>query len=119
MKCKKAQRVASISNWGRVTPNGNENAVKRAFNKHGPIAIGIQVNDDFVRYKKGILDTNCRGDINHGVVIVGYGYDKSSNKDYWIIKNSWGKGFGENGYIKMRRNKNNMCHIASYAFWVV
>ncbi len=110
--------MAFISKWGRVTPEGDENALKTAFNQYGPIAVGIHANNDFSHYKQGIFDSNCEDRITHAVVVVGYGHDKPSNKDYWIIKNSWGENWGENGYIRMRRNNNNMCSIASYAFWV-
>ena len=76
------------------------------------------MSDGWARYKSGIFDEPCSGGRNHAVLVVGYGHDQGSNKDFWIVKNQWGTGFGENGYIRMRRNAGNMCDIAGDAVWV-
>lgn len=77
----------------------------------GPISVGIN-GRKIASYTHGIFDNDdCGQDLNHGVLAVGYGSEEG--KDFWIVKNSWGVYWGEKGFIKMRRNKNNQCGIAS------
>ena len=51
------------------------------------------------------ISKHCNGDYctDHAVVAVGWGTEESSGEDYWLIKNSWGEYWGENGYIKIKR----------------
>ncbi|CAD7088592.1 unnamed protein product [Hermetia illucens] len=114
---KKDMAVAEVT--GVKTLPKNENALKKAVALKGPIAVGIQVTANFMNYKKGVFyDRSCvknENMLNHGVVVVGYGKDNSTGKDYWIVKNSWGADWGDNGYIKMSRNRENNCNIATDA----
>ncbi|KAM8974304.1 cathepsin L-like proteinase [Pelodytes ibericus] len=85
----------------------------------GPITVGVAAGDDFSLYKEGIYDGGCADSTNHAIIIVGYGTDPSEDdeeegQDYWIIKNSWGKAWGEEGFAKMKRNVNQ-CNIAEMA----
>lgn len=114
---KKDMVVAKVTGY-KVLPK-DESGLKKAVALKGPISVGIEVTHNFISYKAGIFyDRLCSGDeenINHAVLVVGYGEDNSTGKDYWIVKNSWGTEWGDNGYIKMRRNRRNNCNIASFA----
>jgi cathepsin H len=97
----------------------DEDQLYEAVGKNGPVSIAYQCASDFSRYAGGVYDSSvCRNgkrDVNHAVLVVGYGHDTKSGKDYWIVKNSWGSSFGiEGGYFWMVRGKN-MCGIADCA----
>ncbi|KAF2365893.1 Peptidase C1A papain C-terminal [Trinorchestia longiramus] len=58
---------------------------------------------------------NCtKENLNHGVLVVGYGVTEE-DEEFWIVKNSWGSEWGENGFFKLARNSNNMCGVTSQA----
>uniref|UniRef100_A0A3B4AD44 Uncharacterized protein n=1 Tax=Periophthalmus magnuspinnatus TaxID=409849 RepID=A0A3B4AD44_9GOBI len=95
---------------------GDEYALQEAVATVGPVSVGIDASQEtFMLYQSGVYDEpECSSsDLNHGVLAVGYA--SLGNQEYWIIKNSWGEGWGDGGYIKMSRNKQNQCGIASLA----
>lgn len=95
---------------------GNELALKQAVATVGPVAAGIDGGQhSFQFYKSGYyLEPKCDQEVNHAVVVVGYG-KTDAGEEYWICKNSWDTDWGEEGYIRMARNKNNHCGITSLA----
>jgi C1A family cysteine protease len=69
----------------------------------GPVSVLVNAHKKhFLYYRKGIIDTeDCTTRISHAVLAVGYGKDEKTQKEYFIIKNSWGSSWGENGYARI------------------
>lgn len=80
----------------------------------GPISVAINV-DPMTFYAGGIFDESAcnKTNLDHGVLAVGYG--SQDGVDYWLVKNSWGVNWGENGYLRVTRNRGNQCGIADDA----
>ena len=100
---------SSSSTWEAI----DEDEIKEFLYETGPLAVALNA-DPLQSYSSGILDKTSSAcpssGINHAVTMVGYGTD---SKPYWIIKNSWGKYWGESGYFRIRRG-NGTCGINCY-----
>ncbi|NXS26369.1 CATS protein, partial [Pomatostomus ruficeps] len=107
-------RAASCSRFLEL-PEGDEAALRDAVATVGPVAVAIDAaRSSFFLYHSGVYDDpQCSQEVNHGVLVVGYG--ALDNKEFWLVKNSWGVHFGDAGYIRMARNASNLCGIATYA----
>ncbi|XP_052817751.1 procathepsin L-like [Mya arenaria] len=98
-------------------PKGNETALQQALAEIGPISVAIDASHvGFQTYKTGVYDDpQCSPDrIDHSLLVVGYGTTKDGIQ-YYNCKNSWGTQWGDHGYVKIVRNKNNQCGVASTA----
>lgn len=74
----------------------------------GPLAVGIDAGtSDFQFYKRGIFTANCSED-NHAVVLVGFANGSGKSKGFLIVRNSWGVGWGEKGYVRVGLNTENV-----------
>ncbi|KAL1195415.1 putative cysteine protease RDL4 [Cardamine amara subsp. amara] len=97
-------------------PANEESALMKAV-AHQPVTAIIDSSSrEFQLYESGVFDGACGTNLNHGVVVVGYGTE--NGRDYWIVKNSRGNTWGEAGYMKMARNIANprgLCGIAMRA----
>lgn len=114
------QLYSFVDHWEFSNP-GDEDVLKCMVYLHGPISVGIYISSEFRNYASGIFDdpTNqCKSNApDHAVVIVGYGTTKNHRGvliDYWLIRNSFGSSWGENGYFRMVRGKG-LCDIAEAA----
>ncbi|KAJ9579377.1 hypothetical protein L9F63_024517, partial [Diploptera punctata] len=122
-ECRFNNKTVGAHVTGHVNlPSGDEQKLKEAVAVIGPIAVAIDVfHDGFLHYKEGLYcEKYCLNQydfLSHEVVVVGYGTDEKTKQDYWLVKNSWGTGWGENGYIRMCRNKDNRCGIATDAIY--
>ncbi|CAH8871089.1 unnamed protein product [Trichobilharzia szidati] len=109
--------AAQVTGFINISP-GDEYALMDAVATKGPVSVAINAGlPSFPRYKSGVYsDPECLGEednLDHGVLVVGYG--EENGQPYWLVKNSWGPEWGEGGYIKILRNKHNMCGIATAA----
>ena len=99
--------------------SGSETDLAAKCAQYGPVSIGIDATKaSFQLYSSGIYDEpHCNiFMIDHGVGLVGYG--KEDDTAYWIVRNSWGTSWGENGYIRMIRG-TNQCGEATYATCII
>jgi len=98
---KKNTKVVSIDGYEDVPPF-DENALKKAV-AHQPVSVAIEAGGMALQlYDSGVFTGECGSALDHGVVAVGYGTE--NGVDYWLVRNSWGTNWGENGYIKVQRN---------------
>lgn len=112
-KKKEASPVSKISGY-QLVPANDEDALLQAVAKQ-PVSVSIDAGGyAFQFYSTGVFTGDCGTDLDHGVAAVGYGSTRNGT-NYWIVKNSWGTGWGEKGYIRMQRGivaKEGLCGIA-------
>ncbi|XP_059513094.1 procathepsin L-like isoform X2 [Myotis daubentonii] len=118
--CRYRPEDSVANDTGFVDIPEQESALMKAVATMGPISVAIDASHlSFQFYKDGIYyEPLCSSvHLHHAVLVVGYGFEgeDSSNSTYWIVKKSWGEGWGQNGYIKMAKDRNNHCGIATAA----
>jgi len=111
--CKKyVPRLYKGKKWGYLGTNKSVREIKKALCKYGPLWVTVRVTSAFQAYTGGVFNENANGPINHAVVLIGW----DDKKNAWLIKNSWSKFWGENGYMWIRYGSNNICkHVA----WII
>ncbi|XP_037553474.1 pro-cathepsin H-like, partial [Nematolebias whitei] len=114
--CKFERQLAAsfVQDVVNITCN-DEKAMVDAVARLNPITFSFDVTSDFKHYKDGVFSsTQCKNTadtVNHAVLAVGFGSD-DNGKPYWIVKNSWGTSWGQDGYFLIERGKN-MCGVAT------
>jgi len=109
--CKAAVDIGGCSD----VPANNQVALKEAVS-NGPVSVAIEADTRaFQMYSNGVITgTACGTNLDHGVLVVGYGEEKGIK--YWLVKNSWSNSWGDQGYVKIERsdgeNDAGVCGIA-------
>jgi len=104
---KQRKHVSEIKAFHDVTAENERELASAVTNQ--PVSVAIEADQTaFQHYKSGVFDSTCGTKLDHGVLIVGY------DADSWIVKNSWGATWGEEGYIRMKRgvSRKGICGIA-------
>ena len=115
--CQDCSAVVSFSGCADVA-GSNQLALKEAVS-NGPVSIAIEADTRYFQsYSSGVLTSStCGTTLDHGVLIVGYGAD--NGQLYWLVKNSWGTSWGDDGYVKIARSESasdgGVCGIAMEA----
>merc|ERR1712217_252615 len=106
--CKQSSCAVGIPKGGvtgfKDVTADDEQALMEALSQQ-PVSVAIEADQKaFQLYKTGILSKTCGDKLDHGVLAVGYGVDQGTK--YWKVKNSWGPGWGDEGYVKILRGKD-------------
>ncbi|MEW6130190.1 MAG: C1 family peptidase [Acidobacteriota bacterium] len=106
--------------WGYVKPGGATPSVgemKQALCQYGPLAVAVRVTTAFRHYTAGVFNENASGSVNHGVTLIGW----DDTKGAWLIKNSWGTGWGDTcgygsqrGYMWITYGSNSIGYAAAW-----
>jgi len=109
-QCNRKQPYTTISGYVQL-PSNQYLPLLTAVANIGPIAISVDASA-WSYYESGVFDgcNQTNPDIDHNVQLVGYGTDNMFG-DYWLVRNSWSPLFGENGYIRLRRETTPRCGI--------
>ena len=108
-----------ISSWDYVGSSRgvpSASAIKQAIYSHGPVAAAVCVGSGFQYYSGGVFQTEeCwqSGGVNHAIVLVGW----NDSEQAWILRNSWGPGWGESGYMRIGYGISNVGYAANYVVY--
>lgn len=101
-----------LNSFSKTAPNSIGELKYALLN--GPVTVAIAVTEKMVFYAGGVFNdplcSNKHEDLGHQVVVTGWGFDESSQQEYWIVRNSWSNAWGIDGYIYIA-TKNNLCGV--------
>jgi C1A family cysteine protease len=100
---------APVAKIGGVVQQKGEDQLAKGVDA-GPVSICLDASGGFQSYKSGVFQGPCGTQMNHAVLAVGY------TAQYWMVKNSWGPGWGSQGYIYIARGKN-LCGLSNVLMW--
>jgi PKD repeat protein len=103
-----------MKSWGYAgTSSGvpTVTQIKEAIYNYGPVAVAVYATSAFQSYSGGIFTTNASGTINHAVALTGW---NDADGGYWYLRNSWGTGWGESGYMRIKWGVNQVGYRAAW-----
>jgi len=108
-RCTPSVASVSTTGWQRL-PENKLWPLLDALTNEGPVVVSVAAGS-WMHYDSGVFD-DCRLDavIDHAVLLLGYGVDKRSRAKYWLIRNSWGPNWGEDGHIRLLRHDQDEGH---------
>ncbi len=114
-----ANHPYKLTNWYSIAGNTipSVDLIKNAITTHGPVASAICVGPAFSSYRNGVFSTNeassCPSGVNHAIVLTGWDDTTQS----WVLRNSWGAGWGEAGYMRIKWGISNVGYAANYVVY--
>lgn len=107
-----------LKSWSYISgyPMPSVQAIKQAIYNYGPVAAAVCAGSNFQYYTGGIFNANdyCSGNVNHAIMLVGWKDDLGPDNGYWILRNTWGSYWGENGYMRIRYGKSRVGYGANF-----
>jgi len=109
------EHVCFIDDWSYIgdaqgVPSVSQ--IKNAIYDYGPVTVALRAGPAFKAYSGGVFNTAESGKVNHGVVLVGW--DDNIGGGVWILRNSWGTGWGEDGYMRIKYGTSDVGYAANY-----
>jgi len=117
-KLEKRHRAANHRYVGGFYGNSSSASVMMELYHHGPLVVSFEPSDDFMMYAGGIFARQNLGvpaplhshqtewqQVDHAVLLVGWG--EEFGQKYWVVQNSWGQEWGEDGYFRIARDIND------------
>jgi len=109
--CSPGSGCAKISAYNKLYISSYGSArgydkMKSEIYARGPISCGIDATDKMEDYTGGIFSEEGATRTNHIISVVGWGVSNATKDEYWIVRNSWGEPWGENGFMRIVTSKN-------------